>query len=198
MNTVAPAHVCERFRDSRIAAFSTGNVYGMTTVDGGGSRETDAPAPDGEYAMSALGRERVFEYYSRACGIPTSLVRLNYACELRYGVLVDIANWVWHGEPVPLATGYLNAIWQRDANALTLRAFDYAATPPFVTNVAGPETLRVRDIANEFGARFDKPVQFQGNGIRDRVSEQHRRHEETVRRRTYARIGHARLDRGVG
>jgi nucleoside-diphosphate-sugar epimerase len=162
MNTYAPALVCRRYGESTIVAFSTGNVYGMTAVDSGGSRETDRLAPDGEYAMSALGRERTFEYFSREHHIPTAIVRLNYACELRYGVLVDIANWVWNEQPVPLATGHVNVIWQRDANAFTLRAFGHASVPPFVTNVAGPETLRVREIAGAFAERMGKPVTFDG------------------------------------
>jgi len=162
MNTYAPALVCQRFRSSNIVAFSTGNVYGMTPVDSGGSRETDTLAPDGEYAMSALGRERTFEYFSRTHSIPTSIVRLNYACELRYGVLLDIANWVWNETPVPIATGHLNAIWQRDANASTLRAFDHVASPPFITNVAGRDTLEVQSLAKEFARRMNKKVQFEG------------------------------------
>ena len=162
MNTYAPALVCQRYRHSKMVAFSTGNVYGMTPVDGGGSRETDAPAPDGEYAMSALGRERTFEYFSRAHADPMAIIRLNYACELRYGILLDIANWVWNETPVPIATGHVNAIWQRDANAFTLRAFENVNTPPLVTNVAGTATLSVRSLAEEFGRRMNKAVRFDG------------------------------------
>ncbi len=163
MNTYAPALACERYKNSNIVAFSTGNVYGMTSEDGGGSRESDVPAPDGEYAMSALGRERTFEHFSRAHSIPTAIIRLNYACELRYGVLVDIANWVWNEQPVPVATGHLNAIWQRDANAFTLRAFDRVATPPFVINVAGTEILSVRAVAQEFARLMNKEAVFDGD-----------------------------------
>ncbi len=162
MNTYAPALACERYKHSNIIAFSTGNVYGMTTVDGGGSRETDTPAPDGEYAMSALGRERIVEHFSRAYSIPTAIIRLNYACELRYGVLLDIANWVWNEKPVPVATGRLNAIWQRDANAFALRAFDHVNTPPFVVNVAGVELLDVRTLAREIARRMHKKARFEG------------------------------------
>src|SRR5581483_6484109 len=97
---------------SRVVAFSTGNVYGLSPVHLGGSRETDPPSPDGEYAMSCLGRERMFEHFSRTHGTPTAVLRLNYATELRYGVLVDVARRVWAGEPVPLAMGHLNALWQ--------------------------------------------------------------------------------------
>ncbi len=162
MNTYAPALVCQRYRESKIVAFSTGNVYGMVPVDSGGSRETDAPVPDGEYAMSALGRERTFEYFSRTHSIPMATIRLNYACELRYGILLDIANWVWSETPVPITTGHVNAIWQRDANAFTLRAFEHVNVPPLVTNVAGAATLSVRTLAEEFGRRMNKGVQFDG------------------------------------
>lgn len=162
MNTYAPALVCQRYRRSKIVAFSTGNVYGMVSVDSGGSRESDLPDPHGEYGMSALGRERTFEYFSRTHAIPMAIIRLNYACELRYGILLDIANWVWNETPVPIATGRVNAIWQRDANAFTLRAFDTVNAPPLVTNVAGAATLSVRTLAEEFGRRMNKAVQFDG------------------------------------
>lgn len=162
MNTYAPANAFTRYRHSRIAAFSTGNVYGMTPVDSAGSQEADTLAPDGEYAMSCLGRERIFDHFSRAHGTPTSIIRLNYACELRYGVLVDLANWVWAEKPVPLAVGYLNAIWQRDANAATLRSLADASSPPFVINVAGHETLSVRALAETFGGLLNRPVTFEG------------------------------------
>ncbi len=162
MNTYAPALAFARYRGSRIAAFSSGNVYGMAPADSDGSRETDPLQPDGEYSMSCLGRERIFEHFSREHGTPTSIIRLNYACELRYGVLVDIANWVWTGQPVPLAMGYLNAIWQRDANAITLRSLLHAASPPFVLNVAGPEKLRVREVATRLGELMQREVHFEG------------------------------------
>lgn len=162
MNTLAPAHAFAHYRDSRIAAFSSGNVYGMTPAASGGSKESDTPRPDGEYAMSCLGRERIFEYFSREHGVPTAIIRLNYACELRYGVLVDLANWIWAGRPVPLAVGSLNAIWQRDANAVTLRALAGAATPPLVLNVAGLETLSVRETAQTLGELLGRTVRFEG------------------------------------
>src|SRR5260221_7145290 len=104
----------------------------MAPAGGGGSCEEDPPRPVGEYAMSSLGRERVFEYFSRAFGTPVALVRLNYACDVRYGVLVDIARRVWAGEPIDLGMGYFNTIWQGYANAMVLRAFDHPASPPWV------------------------------------------------------------------
>ena len=162
MNSYLPGLVCRRFRDSRIVAFSTGNVYGLSPNTRGGSREADAPDPVGEYAMSCLGRERVFEYFSRSLEIPMALVRLNYACDLRYGVLVDLALRVWNGQPVDLTMGYFNTIWQGDANAFTLRAFDHVASPPWVVNLSGPEILSVRAVCETFGRQMNRPVHFEG------------------------------------
>jgi nucleoside-diphosphate-sugar epimerase len=162
-NNFLPTVVCRRFRRSRIVAFSTGNVYGLTDVTGGGgSVETDALDPVGEYAMSCLGRERMFEYFSRSLSIPMTLVRLNYACDLRYGVLVDLARHILTGEPISLAMGYFNTIWQGDANAQTLRAFDHVGTPPWIVNVTGPEVLGVRAVCERLGQVMNKPVCFTG------------------------------------
>lgn len=163
MNTWLPSVVCRKFRRSRIVAFSTGNVYGLVPVSGGGSVETDPPQPVGEYAMSCLGRERMFEHFSRTLGIPTTLLRLNYACELRYGVLVDLARKIWTGQPVDLGMGWFNCLWQGDANAQTLQALALTTSPPFVLNLTGPELLRVRDVAEDLGRRLNRPVTFTGN-----------------------------------
>ena len=163
MNCHLPAIVCKKYPRSRIVAFSTGNVYGLTSVAGGGSLEGDAPNPTGDYAMSCLGRERIFEHFSRRLGIPMAMIRLNYACELRYGVLVDIARRVWSGETVDCAMGHLNTIWQADANAMALQAFDHVASPPRVLNMTGPELLSVRDIATQLGALMNKRVTFSGS-----------------------------------
>jgi dTDP-4-dehydrorhamnose reductase len=163
MNVHVPALVCQRFAGSRIAAFSSGNVYGLVPVaDGRGSRETDVPEPVGEYAMSVLGRERIYEYFSRELRIPVSIIRLNYATELRYGVLVDIARRVWERQPVSVAMGYANVIWQGDANALALASLAHAASPPLVLNVAGPDFFRCRDVAQQFAERFGLPIEFEG------------------------------------
>ncbi|MBI5799834.1 MAG: NAD(P)-dependent oxidoreductase [Verrucomicrobia bacterium] len=162
MNTWLPSVVCRKFRRSRIAAFSTGNIYGLVPVSSGGSVETDSPQPLGEYAMSCLGRERMFEHFSRTLGIPTALIRLNYACELRYGVLVDLARKIWAGQPVDLGMGWFNCLWQGDANAHTLQTLALTATPPFVLNLTGPELLRVRDVAGELARRMSRPVTFTG------------------------------------
>jgi nucleoside-diphosphate-sugar epimerase len=167
MNSYLPGMIALRYRRSRIVAFSTGNVHGLTPVALGGSVETDPPAPVGEYAMSCLGRERIFEHFSRTLGIPTALLRLNYACELRYGVLVDLAQRVLAGEAIELGMGHLNAIWQADANAMALCAFGHMASPPSVFNVAGPETLSVRRVAEEFGRLLGRPVRFQGSEAAD-------------------------------
>jgi hypothetical protein len=160
MNSYLPAVVCRKFCHSRIVAFSTGNIYGLTPVARGGSLESDAPEPVGEYAMSCLGRERMFEYFGRSLSIPLALVRLNYACDLRYGVLVDLARQVWTGQAVDLTMGHFNTIWQGDANACTLRAFDHVGVPPFLINVSGPELLGVRAVCEQFGTIMEKPVRF--------------------------------------
>jgi uncharacterized protein YbjT (DUF2867 family) len=151
-NTAVPALVATRFTTGRIVAFSTGNVYPLTSSDRGGSRETDSPAPIGEYASSCLGRERIFEHYSARHGQPLAIMRLNYAIDLRYGVLVDIALAVMHERAVDLRMGHVNVIWQGDANARAIACLTHASQPPFIVNVTGAETLRVRDIAARFGA----------------------------------------------
>jgi nucleoside-diphosphate-sugar epimerase len=162
INTYLPAVVCKKFRRSNIVAFSTGNVYGLVPVANGGSVESDSPNPAGEYAMSCLGRERLFEHFSRTLQIPTAIVRLNYACELRYGVLVDLAQKILAGEPIDLSMGWFNTIWQADANAMTLQCFDHVSTPPFVVNVTGPETLNVRNVCEKLSERLGKSVSFSG------------------------------------
>ena len=166
-NTVVPALAAARYRSSRIVAFSTGNVYALTPPAAGGSREGDPPAPVGEYAMSCLGRERVLEHAAATRGTRVAILRLNYAVDLRYGVLVDIARRVRGGEPVDVAMGWVNCIWQGDANAAAISALGHAAAPPFVLNLTGPETLRVRDLAGAFAARFGCAVSFSGTEAAD-------------------------------
>lgn len=167
MNTWLPSLVCQHYADSRIAAFSTGNVYGLTPLSLGGSAETDALSPVGEYAMSAVGRERIFEYFAETNGTPTALIRLNYANELRYGVLVDVAKQVWAGQPVNVAMGCLNAIWQGDANAMSLLALEHTAKPVWVVNIAGPEQVSVRRAAQTFGRLMNKKVAIEGTEAPD-------------------------------
>jgi nucleoside-diphosphate-sugar epimerase len=162
VNSYLPGVVGHRYRGRRIVALSTGNVYGLTPVAGGGSRENDAPRPVGEYAMSCLGRERVFEYISRSTGTPVAVIRLNYACDLRYGVLVDLALRIHAGRPIDLGMGHFNTIWQGDAAAMTLRALAHTATPPWIVNVTGPEVLSVRTVAERLGILLNRPVRVAG------------------------------------
>lgn len=162
MNVHLPGTVFQRYRNSRIVAFSSGNVYGLSPVALGGSLESDEVKPDGDYAMSVLGRERIVEHFSRTLNIPTAVIRLNYAVEMRYGVLHDIGAKVFRDEPVDLAMGNANVIWQGDANAMSIAAFAQAASPPFVLNVAGPETISVRRVAQAFARHFDKRPTFTG------------------------------------
>jgi nucleoside-diphosphate-sugar epimerase len=150
-NVVVPALAAERYRGSRIVAFSTGNVYGLSPMRSRGSREEDRLEPIGDYAASCVGRERVLEHASIARGTRTALVRLNYAVDLRYGVLVDIASRIMAGTPIDLAMGAFNCIWQGDASTMALCALPEASSPPFVVNVTGPEVLQVRDVALELG-----------------------------------------------
>jgi nucleoside-diphosphate-sugar epimerase len=154
MNTFLPGLVAERYRHSRIVAFSTGNVYPLRSRSEGGAVESTPVGPVGEYAQSALGRERMFENGSMRWGTRVTILRLNYAVELRYGVLVDIGRAVFERRPVSLAMPYVNVIWQRDANSWCLRSFAYCQSPPFVLNITGPETLSVREIAADFGRLF--------------------------------------------
>ena len=162
MNVLLPAAIARQFRSSRIVAFSTGNVYPFVTPASGGSRETDPPDPIGEYAQSCLGRERVFDYFSRENGTKILLSRLNYAIDLRYGVLADIARKVYEGAPVPLHVGYLNTLWQKDANSYALRSLELCESPPKILNVTGPELISVRCAAEFFALRFQREVIFDG------------------------------------
>ena len=168
MNAAVPAFVAERYAGSRTVVFSTGNVYPLTPPERGGSRENDVPAPVGEYAFSCLARERIFTAASARHGTPVSIVRLNYAHDLRYGVLTDLALRVARGEPVDLAMGFVNVIWQGDANAFALAALARAAAPdPFIVNVAGPQTHRVADLARALGTRLGVAPTFTGTEGRD-------------------------------
>jgi nucleoside-diphosphate-sugar epimerase len=162
LNTYLPGRVGERFRRSRIVAFSSGNVYPLVPIAHGGPTEATPPDPVGEYAQSVLGRERMFEYFSARYGTPVTLLRLNYAIDLRYGVLVDIALKVYQRQPVNLAMGQVNVIWQGDANSVALRAFRLCQSPPAVLNVTGPETVSVRSLAWKFARRFGVEPIFDG------------------------------------
>jgi nucleoside-diphosphate-sugar epimerase len=160
-NVVASVHAAERYAGSRLVCFSTGNVYGRSAVAHGGSLEGDALVPDGEYAASTIGRERVFESVARRTGSPLLLYRLFYACDLRYGVVTEIARRVLAGEPVDVTTGWVNVIWQGDANRLALRGLLVANNPALALNVTGP-MVRVREVAERIGAHAGVSPQFIG------------------------------------
>ena len=162
MNSFLPGLVCQRFTTSRIAAFSTGNVYPLTPLHQGGSIETDAPGPVGEYAQSCLGRERIFQYFAESYDTPVSILRLNYAVELRYGVLCDIARKVWEGTPISMAMAAVNVVWQGDANAWALQSLANASSPASIFNLAGPEQLSVRRIATQLGMLLGQEPLFEG------------------------------------
>lgn len=179
MNTWVPALCAERWAGARTVVFSTGNVYPLVPVAGRGAREGDRPAPVGEYAMSCLGRERMYEYFAERAGTPLAIVRLNYANALRYGVLTDLARRVWAGEPVDVTMGAVNVIWQGDANRLALAALAHAsAEPPFVVNVTGAETLAVRVLAYELARRLERTPAITGHEAPDALlSDTTRMHE---------------------
>lgn len=160
-NVLLPGLVARRYRNSKIVSFSTGNVYPLVPVASGGASEDTPVGPVGEYAWSALGRERMFDYAARTFGTPVTLLRLNYACEMRYGVLVDLATKIVNGTPVDLSMGYVNVIWQGDANSVCFRSLGRCAAPPFVLNLTGVETLAVRDLAAKLSERLGKPALFE-------------------------------------
>jgi nucleoside-diphosphate-sugar epimerase len=162
MNVVVPAICAERYATSRFVAFSTGNVYPLVPATGGGACETDAVTPVGEYAVSCLGRERVFEHFAASRATLVTIVRLNYAIDLRYGVLTDLAQSIVQQRPIPLAMGHVNVIWQRDANRAALELLAQATTPPLVVNVTGAPALRVRDLAVGLARRLGIEARFEG------------------------------------
>lgn len=163
MNALVPAMVAESFAASRIVAFSTGCVYPFVPVDGGGATEEVAPVPpSGDYANSCVGRERMFQYFSARHGTPGRLFRLNYAIDMRYGVLHDVAAKVRDNQPIDLTMGHVNVIWQGDANAVALRCLAHTTTPTSPINVSGTETISVRWLAEEFGKLFGRKPQFTG------------------------------------
>ena len=162
VNAFLPGLVVQRFRDARLVVFSSGNVYPLASVSYGGCTEETPPAPVGEYAQSVLGRERIASYFARQAGTAMLLLRLNYAVELRYGVLLDIAQKVWTGAPIDLRMGHVNVIWQGDASAYALRALHLAGSPPSVLNVTGPETLSVRALALALGKLMGRAPRLEG------------------------------------
>ena len=166
-NVVVPAICAEHYASSRIVAFSTGNVYPLVPVATGGAREVEPAAPVGEYAATCLGRERVFEHAAASKGTDVAIVRLNYAIDLRYGVLTDIATSLVNGVPIPLAMGHVNIIWQGDANRAALELLPLAASPPLVVNVTGTSVLSVRQLATALASRLGVSARFEGQEAPD-------------------------------
>ena len=161
MNSYLPGRVAEHYKNSRIVAFSTGNIYPFTPINSGGLSEEHLPAPVGEYGQSCLGRERVFQYFSERYSIPTLIYRLNYAIDLRYGVMLEIAKSVNEGRSIDLTTGNVNVIWQGDANEIAIRSLLHCDVPANILNVTGPETLSLKWLAEQFGTLLGKEPLFE-------------------------------------
>ncbi|QHW33996.1 NAD(P)-dependent oxidoreductase [Paenibacillus rhizovicinus] len=162
MNAYLPGRVAEKYRNSRIVVFSSGNVYPFTPVGYGGANEAVSPSPVGEYGQSCLGRERIFEHFAKKYEIPMVIYRLNYAIDMRYGVLLELAKSVKAGKPIQLAMGHANVIWQGDANEIAIRSLLACETPVNFLNVTGPETVSIRWAAEEFGKRLGTAPVFEG------------------------------------
>jgi len=160
MNVHLPALVAQHYKNARIVALSTGNVYPFVDPPSGGAREEDLPRPVGEYAQSCLGRERMFQYFSQVHGTPATLIRLNYANEPRYGIIVDLTRKILNDTPLDVTMGAVNLIWQGDANNYIISALKLAASPPAILNVTGPETIAIRDLASRIGKVLGKPPTF--------------------------------------
>lgn len=167
VNTLTTAHLAKRYPQSRIVALSTGNVYPPVPVSTLGASEDYPLTPVGEYSNAAIARERLFEYFSHVHKTPVALLRLSYAVELRYGVLVDIARAVWDSRPLNLSNGWINWIWQADAHDLILRSFSLTSSPATAWNLTHPQALQVRDVALEFGRHFHKEPIFIGTEAPD-------------------------------
>ncbi|MFC0318567.1 MULTISPECIES: NAD-dependent epimerase/dehydratase family protein [Olivibacter] len=160
MNTYLPGRIAERFKNSRMVIFSTGNVYPLSLVTAGGCSEEQSPEPIGEYGQSCLGRERIFQFFAEKYQIPTLIYRLNYAIDLRYGVLLEIAKAVMEDKPIDLRMGNVNVIWQGDANEIALRSLLHCTVPAKILNVTGPETVSIQWLANQFGNLLNKTPRF--------------------------------------
>lgn len=160
MNAYLPGRVAEKYKHSRIVVFSTGNVYHLTPVTSGGADEDRIPEPVGEYAQSCLGRERLFQYHSAKNNTPVLIYRLNYANDVSYGVLLEIARSVYEEKVIDLGMGNVNVLWQGDANEMAIRALHHCRVPARVLNITGPETVSVKWAAKEFGKMFGKAPQF--------------------------------------
>jgi len=160
LNSFLPGLVARHYKNSRIVVFSTGNVYPLVDISSGGASEKTAPEPIGEYAQSCLGRERIFEYFSQLHNTPVTIIRLNYANEPRYGIIVDLTRRILNGEPVDLTMGAVNLIWQRDANDYIIRSISLAKSPPAILNVTGPDTVLVRQLAEQIGQELNSKPKF--------------------------------------
>lgn len=178
MNAYLPGRVAEKYKNSNIVAFSSGNVLPFVPVTSGGVSEETTPEPIGEYAQSCLGRERVFEYFSKANQTPTLIYRLNYAVDFRYGVMMEIAKSVLNNQEIDLRTENVNVIWQGDANEIALRSLLHCQSPAKILNVTGPEILSIKWIAQQFASIFDKTPKFinesAGTALLNNASECHR------------------------
>jgi len=161
-NTYLAGRVADRFPDSRFTVFSSGNIYPLRPVVQGSADESTAPDPVGEYAQSCLARERLFEHAAHTHGTKVAIFRLNYAIDLRYGVLYDIASQVHAGKAVDIAMGNVNVIWQGDANEIALRMLTVASSPATVLNVTGPENISTRWLVHEFARRFGVEPKIEG------------------------------------
>jgi nucleoside-diphosphate-sugar epimerase len=177
MNTYLPGRVAEKYKDSRIVVFSSGNIYPFMPVGSGGANEAVSPEPLGEYAQSCLGRERIFEYHSHKNGTPMAMYRLNYAVDMRYGVLLEIAKAVKEERTIDLTMGHANIIWQGDANSMALRCLTQCSSPASVINVTGPETMSIRWAAEQFAQRLGATARFEGaeseNALLNNASKSH-------------------------
>jgi len=160
LNSFVPTLVARHYKDARIVVFSTGNVYPLVDITSGGASEETVPEPIGEYAQSCLGRERMFEYFSQLYNTPVTFVRLNYANEPRYGIIVDLTLKILNDEPIDLTMGAVNLIWQRDANDYIIRAITLAKSPPAILNVTGPDTIPIRRLAEQIVGILDKEPKF--------------------------------------
>ncbi|MHC4242985.1 MAG: NAD-dependent epimerase/dehydratase family protein [Planctomycetota bacterium] len=160
MNSFLPGLIAKHYKNSRIVVFSTGNVYPLVDINSGGPSEDTAPEPVGEYAQSCLGRERMFEYFSQLNNTPVTIIRLNYANEPRYGIIVDLARRIINYEPIDLTMGAVNLIWQRDANDYIIRSISLAKSPPTILNVTGQDILLVRKLAEQIGKELKIKPRF--------------------------------------
>lgn len=161
MNSTLPAFVADKFKKSNIVVFSSGNIYPIVPLSDGGCKESDRPVPTGEYAMSCLARERAFEYAANTFGTNIFIYRLNFAVDLRYGVLFDLADKIMKGEPISLSTPCFNFIWQGSANEIAIRGLLYASSPACIMNVTGPETVSIKKAAIELGSYLGKEPVFE-------------------------------------